>query len=546
MVEGKEVMNLELQVSAPKAVEEEDEKDEDEKNENDTLQGDPEACEDQIISLIGETGRWQLERIGIVFLVSIPGLAHIFMSPFAMPKTDFWCVETESSGVHVHQDNLTKNECLDSCTSFEYDLSFWEETIISDYNLVCEASPLSTMAKMMFFGGFGIGTFVAGMVSDTFGRQKAICGFTALLLVSGVACSFMPSYTTFVGLWIVVGIAAIANFTVAFVWVMELASGKWKILLGMGMQFTWPISRIFILVCAWTLRNWRRMMQAVSAPLCLAPVLLYFLPESPRWLVAKGRISEAKVLIADAIKTNKRKADPEMISLKRPQQQRRNGTVVDILRFPVLRQKTLIMYFNWFASSFMMYGLSLNWQNLTGDLFLTFLIASCLDFPAKAFSVISLLFYGRKLPYIGLTFIAGILFVIILVVPKAGNDTIILVLSLIASFCVSSSFGMLWMWMSELMPTTVRNAGVGSASMIARVGGVLATTVGKLADVSPSIPISMFAFSALLSASLSILLPETQGKPLPDTPEESEKDKLLGIKDGFRTMFSHVRTRRAE
>ena len=34
--------------------------------------------------------------------------------------------------------------------------------------------------------------------------------------------------------------------------------------------------------------------------------------------------------------------------------------------------------------------------------------------------------------------------------------------------------------------------------------------MGKLADVSPSIPISMFAFSALLSASLSILLPETQ------------------------------------
>lgn len=36
---------------------EEDEKDEDEKNENDTLQGDPEACEDQIISLIGRTRR---------------------------------------------------------------------------------------------------------------------------------------------------------------------------------------------------------------------------------------------------------------------------------------------------------------------------------------------------------------------------------------------------------------------------------------------------------------------------------------------------------
>jgi OCT family organic cation transporter-like MFS transporter 4/5 len=43
------------------------------------------------------------------------------------------------------------------------------------------------------------------------------------------------------------------------------------------------------------------------------------------------------------------------------------GSVADILRFPVLRSKTLIMYFNWFASSFMLYGLALNWQHLTGQ-----------------------------------------------------------------------------------------------------------------------------------------------------------------------------------
>ena len=30
------------------------------------------------------------------------------MSPFAMPKTDFWCVETGGSGSRDHQDNLTK------------------------------------------------------------------------------------------------------------------------------------------------------------------------------------------------------------------------------------------------------------------------------------------------------------------------------------------------------------------------------------------------------------------------------------------------------
>ena len=35
-------------------------------------------------------------------------------------------------------------------------------------------------------------------------------------------------------------------------------------------------------------------MKVVSAPCILAPVLLYFLPESPRWLIAKGRISKAR------------------------------------------------------------------------------------------------------------------------------------------------------------------------------------------------------------------------------------------------------------
>ena len=38
----------------------------------------------------GEVGRWQLEKIAIVFLVSIPGLAHIFVSAFVFAKVDFW------------------------------------------------------------------------------------------------------------------------------------------------------------------------------------------------------------------------------------------------------------------------------------------------------------------------------------------------------------------------------------------------------------------------------------------------------------------------
>ena len=105
---------------------------------------------------------------------------------------------------------------------------------------------------------------------------------------------------------------------------------------------------------------------------------------------------------------------------------------------------------------------------------MNFLIAAILDFPAKLLALVSLVWFGRRLPYISLTLLACVCFVACLLIPRGvyPNELPIVVLSMVSSFCVSASFAMLWMWTSELMPTTVRNAGVGSCSFVARIGGV--------------------------------------------------------------------------
>ena len=42
--------------------------------------------------------------------------------------------------------------------------------------------------------------------------------------------------------------------------------------------------------------------------------------------------------------------------------------MLDIIKYPGLRIKTLFMYFNWFTISFIVYGIALNWQALTGQI----------------------------------------------------------------------------------------------------------------------------------------------------------------------------------
>ena len=77
------------------------------------------------------------------------------------------------------------------------------------------------------------------------------------------------------------------------------------------------------------------------------------------------------------------------------------------------------------------------------------------------------------------------------------------------------------------MPTTVRAAGVGSSSLVSKVGGMLSTTVAALAEVHIAIPNVLFASLALTSAFLTFLLPETKGRRMPESLDDVDRSVQL-------------------
>merc|ERR1719369_1082179 len=256
------------------------------------------------------------------------------------------------------------------------------------------------------------------------------------------------------------------------------------------MNYSWPICRLIIAGLAWCLRDWHLHLQAISAMVAVGSVILFFLPESPRWLIARSRMDEAKKVLSDASKKNGKPLEPEQIILTKPNAAASQGGFLDIMRHPTLCLHTFIMYFNWFTTAFIMYGLALSWQELTDGLFLNFLIGTLLDFPAKTLAMVLVQRVGRKYPYMIGSTTTGVMFFLTLFFERGvyASNWPIVVLALIGNFSTTMCFAILYMYTGELMPTTVRAAGVGSSSLVSKVGGTLSTTVAALADIHPAIP----------------------------------------------------------
>ena len=195
---------------------------------------------------------------------------------------------------------------------------------------------------------------------------------------------------------------------------------------------------------AYLTTDWRIILQIISGIHILTPVALYFVCESPRWLISTGsnsKAGEAKVILEDIAKKNDRQNVSVNIEDLNAGLNEQSENISIILKTPILLKRSLIIWFNWFSVSFINYGLNLNWQTLTGSVFINFIIGTILAFAAKGAALWINLKFGRRLPYISFVACAGFLLFLILAFEKDEevplNNWPIAMLGLVGAFCVS-------------------------------------------------------------------------------------------------------------
>lgn len=141
---------------------------------------------DQIQSLMGELGRWQILVCGAIFLLKFPVAWHQMAIIFFAPKPEFTCI------------NKSLPRCDSNCEEHVFNQSVFTNTLQSEWDLVCSRSSLSSLSQTIFMLGILVGNMMFGVLADKFGRRIPLVIAVIIQLIFGVATSCSPNFWLFV------------------------------------------------------------------------------------------------------------------------------------------------------------------------------------------------------------------------------------------------------------------------------------------------------------------------------------------------------------
>ncbi|XP_070546898.1 organic cation transporter protein-like [Ptychodera flava] len=203
--------------------------------------------------------------------------------------------------------------------------------------------------------------------------------------------------------------------------------------------------------------------------------------------------------------------------------QGRKDGFLDIIKSSTLRKRSLNLFFNWFTNSLVYLGVSLNTSNLGGDDYLNAFISAAVEIPAAAMGLYIVdTKLGRRWSLCGTMVLGGLACILTLFAPSCEMEWIGITLAMIGKFCITCSFGVIYIFSAEMYPTPARNSGVGVCSMCARVGGILAPQILLLSTLWEPLAVVVFGACSISAGLLVLLLPETRNLKLPETIKEAE------------------------
>jgi putative MFS transporter len=379
---------------------------------------------------------------------------------------------------------------------------------------------LSLIASIGFVG-MALGATLGGLLADRFGRRQV---FALTLLVFGLATG-AAALSWSVGALLVfrflIGLGLGAELPVASTLVSEYAParvrGRVVVLLEAFWAVGWTLSALIgFFVVPGSDSGWRWALAIGALPAVYAVVVRRGLPESVRFLEARGRVTEAEA----AVRRFERAA--RVAPVDSPVVPPRPSPGPRALWAAGSRRRTAALWAVWFSINFSYYGAFIWLPTLLFDSGLTLvrsfeftLYITLAQLPGYAAAAILIETWGRR-PTLAVFLIGSAAGAAMF--GAADGETAVLVTGMVLSFFNLGAWGALYAVTPEVYPTVLRATGAGAAAGFGRLASIAAPLcVPPLRDAGGAGWVfGTFAAFFLVGALASWWLPERRGEALDD------------------------------
>ncbi|XP_015177802.1 PREDICTED: organic cation transporter protein [Polistes dominula] len=522
---------------------------------------------DDLLPIVGEFGRYQKQLLWLVCLPAcLPCGFCAFNQLFMADTPAHWCKVPGLENMDISRrrrlaiptsqdDNETYSQCtrydVDWTTEnasntrtnsswsivpcdhgWEYDTSDITSSIVIDFDLVCERAIYPTIGLVALNTGGPIGVYLFGSLNDRIGRRLSFFTCLATLITGGFLTSISNSFWTWAATRMVVGLTIPAIYQIPFIISLELVGPNYRSFVTVMTCSFYTMGLCMLAGVTYLIRDWRMLAITTSAPFLLYFFYWWFLPESPRWLLAKGRLVEANDILETLARVNgkelpasftqKLRQRMTMSRTKSEEERLRNGPgVLSLFKTPNMRLKTCLITLNWFANNMVYVGLSYYGPALGNEEHLSFLFSSLAEIPSYMACWIVMDRWGRRWPLCLCMVVAGVS-CIATVLLSADAVVATLVLFLLSKSAISASFLIIYPFAGELYPTQLRGVAIGFSAYISGLGLIIIPFVTYLGKENLVLPLVIFGCVAVIGGLSGLRLPETLHHRLPQTVEEGE------------------------
>jgi major inositol transporter-like SP family MFS transporter len=391
-----------------------------------------------------------------------------------------------------------------------------------------------------------VGALIGGKISDAIGRRTTIIVLAVLFFVGVLVAVFSPGFAILVAGRIILGLAVGGASTVVPVFLAELApfeirgsiTGRNELAIVSGQFAAFVVNYILFATLGHVTGIWRIMFGVCALP----AIALFFgmlrMPESPRWLVEKGRDDEALAVLKTVRSEDRALAELRQVETVREEEKGDN------------QMSFAAVFSNRWLRRIVLVGIGVSvTQQLTGINSIMYYGSRVLEesgFSETAATLANTLFglaavvggiialYNmdrldrRKTFFIGLTLTTTchcLVGIASLIIPEGSSIRPYVILVLITAFVLSMQTFLniaVWVWLAEIFPLQIRGLAIGVAVFFGWfINGLLALYVPSLLAALGMGTFFLFAvIGVIMLGFLWHEVPETRGRSLESLEEE--------------------------